>query len=305
MIPRNPLDVLAQHLVSMVADRRVGGGRGRGAGQGAPSPMRSSPRAARERARHARRSLPLRALRRAAAADRLGPHRGHDPRPQGRPAARRRPTPARSPTAVCTASTCPMAAASASSTRRWSTRRARGRCSCSGACTWRIEDITRDRVIVTPAPGVPGAVPFWRGDGVGRPVELGRAIGEFSREAVDAEPERSRPRLRPRRARRATNLVAYLREQQAATRVVPSDRDDRDRALPRRDRRLAALHPEPVRRPRARGLGPGAQRADPRRARARGRRDLVRRRDRRPPARRRRGPEPGAGDCSSRTRSRT
>ena len=42
-----------------------------------------------------------------------------------------------------------------------------------GATTWRIEDITRDRVIVTPAPGTPGAVPFWRGDGVGRPAELG------------------------------------------------------------------------------------------------------------------------------------
>ena len=57
-----------------------------------------------------------------------------------------------------------------------------------GASTWRIEEITRDRVIVTPAPGAPGALPFWRGDGVGRPLELGRAIGEFSRWAVDQEP---------------------------------------------------------------------------------------------------------------------
>ena len=91
-----------------------------------------------------------------------------------------------------------------------------------GATTWRIEDITRDRVIVTPAPGVPGAVPFWRGDGVGRPAELGRAIGAFSREAVsmDAETLASEYDL-DRRA--AENLVSYLREQQAATRVVPSD----------------------------------------------------------------------------------
>ena len=44
-----------------------------------------------------------------------------------------------------------------------------------GASTWRIEEITRDRVIVTPAPGVPGAVPFWKGDGIGRPAELGGA----------------------------------------------------------------------------------------------------------------------------------
>jgi ATP-dependent helicase Lhr and Lhr-like helicase len=91
-----------------------------------------------------------------------------------------------------------------------------------GASTWRIEEITRDRVIVTPAPGQPGAVPFWRGDGVGRTVELGRAIGEFSREAVAAEPAQlARDYDLDRRA--AENLVAYLREQQSATRVVPSD----------------------------------------------------------------------------------
>src|SRR3954466_8661182 len=51
-----------------------------------------------------------------------------------------------------------------------------------GASTWRIEEITRDRVLVSPAPGVPGAVPFWRGEGVGRPYELGEAVGAVSRE---------------------------------------------------------------------------------------------------------------------------
>ncbi|HET8976076.1 MAG TPA: DEAD/DEAH box helicase [Solirubrobacterales bacterium] len=91
-----------------------------------------------------------------------------------------------------------------------------------GATTWRIEDITRDRVIVTPAPGVPGAVPFWRGDGIGRPSDLGRAIGAFAREAVNADSkqlatENDLDELA------AQNLVAYLQEQQAATRVVPSD----------------------------------------------------------------------------------
>jgi ATP-dependent helicase Lhr and Lhr-like helicase len=92
-----------------------------------------------------------------------------------------------------------------------------------GASTWRIEEITRDRVIVTPAPGVPGAVPFWRGDGIGRPVELGRAIGEFARTAVDREPEElvDEYDLEPLAAK---NLVTFLREQQEATRVVPSDR---------------------------------------------------------------------------------
>jgi ATP-dependent Lhr-like helicase len=91
-----------------------------------------------------------------------------------------------------------------------------------GATTWRIEEITRDRVIVTPAPGAPGAVPFWKGDGIGRPAELGRAIGAFSREAVSREPAELAVEydLDPRAA---NNLVTYLREQQQATRVVPSD----------------------------------------------------------------------------------
>ena len=92
-----------------------------------------------------------------------------------------------------------------------------------GATTWRIEEITRDRVVVTPAPGTPGAVPFWKGDGVGRPADLGRAIGEFAREAVSASPEKLAENYDLDR-RAAQNLVAYLREQQAATRVVPSDR---------------------------------------------------------------------------------
>ncbi len=91
-----------------------------------------------------------------------------------------------------------------------------------GATTWRIEDITRDRVIVTPAPGLPGAVPFWKGDGIGRPAELGRAIGAFSREAVSRDPKELAGEYDLDR-RAAENLVAYLREQQAATRVVPSD----------------------------------------------------------------------------------
>src|SRR4029078_8870507 len=59
-----------------------------------------------------------------------------------------------------------------------------------GASTWRIEESTRDRVIVPPAPGAPGAVPFWRGDGIGRPADLGKAIGAFAREAVNADPEK-------------------------------------------------------------------------------------------------------------------
>ncbi len=92
-----------------------------------------------------------------------------------------------------------------------------------GASSWRIEEITRDRVIVTPAPGAPGAVPFWKGDSVGRPAELGKAIGEFSRWAVDQGAETLQHDY-DLDERAAVNLLAYLREQQAATRVLPSDR---------------------------------------------------------------------------------
>ncbi len=91
-----------------------------------------------------------------------------------------------------------------------------------GASTWRIEEFGRDRVIVSPAPGAPGAVPFWHGEGVGRPKELGRAIGEFSRWAIEQSPaqlERDCD-LDPSAAR---NLLELLTEQQAATRVLPSD----------------------------------------------------------------------------------
>jgi ATP-dependent Lhr-like helicase len=92
-----------------------------------------------------------------------------------------------------------------------------------GASTWRIEEIGRDRVIVTPAPGAPGAVPFWKGDSVGRPKELGEAIGAFARWAVDQQPE-TLQRDYDLDERAARNLLAYLREQQAATRVIPSER---------------------------------------------------------------------------------
>jgi ATP-dependent helicase Lhr and Lhr-like helicase len=92
-----------------------------------------------------------------------------------------------------------------------------------GASTWRIEEITRDRVIVTPAPGAPGAVPFWKGDSVGRPKELGEAIGAFSRWAVEQDAETLQREYHLDR-RAAQNLLTYLNEQQSATRVLPSER---------------------------------------------------------------------------------
>jgi ATP-dependent Lhr-like helicase len=95
-----------------------------------------------------------------------------------------------------------------------------------GASSWRIEDITHDRVMVTPAPGVPGRMPFWHGDAPGRPLELGRALGGFLRELGELEEEAQLERLH--RAGlddlAASNLVQYLREQREATAVVPDDR---------------------------------------------------------------------------------
>jgi ATP-dependent Lhr-like helicase len=92
-----------------------------------------------------------------------------------------------------------------------------------GATTWRIEEIGRDRVIVTPAPGLPGAVPFWKGDTLGRPRELGEAIGAFARWAVDQSAE-TLERDYDLDQRASTNLIEFLQEQQRATRVIPSDR---------------------------------------------------------------------------------
>jgi ATP-dependent helicase Lhr and Lhr-like helicase len=94
-----------------------------------------------------------------------------------------------------------------------------------GASSWRIEEITRDRVLVSPAPGVPGAVPFWKGEGIGRPYELGEAIGRFSRELLAGDDERALARLQPDLdLRAARNLLAFLREQERSTGAVPSDR---------------------------------------------------------------------------------
>jgi len=96
-----------------------------------------------------------------------------------------------------------------------------------GASTWRIEDITHERVIVTPAPGQPGKMPFWHGDGPGRPLELGRALGAFVREArADPAPEVLERLQRDHGLDplAAANLVAYLDEQAEATGVVPDDR---------------------------------------------------------------------------------
>ncbi|MFT4628524.1 MAG: ATP-dependent Lhr-like helicase, partial [Myxococcota bacterium] len=95
-----------------------------------------------------------------------------------------------------------------------------------GASTWRVEEITRDRVVVSPAPGEPGRLPFWHGDRPGRPVELGKAIGAFTRELVAAPSPVDWVREQaPLDTFAANNLVKYVQEQQEATGHVPTDRD--------------------------------------------------------------------------------
>ncbi|WP_256090266.1 Lhr family ATP-dependent helicase, partial [Actinacidiphila rubida] len=95
-----------------------------------------------------------------------------------------------------------------------------------GTTSWRIEDITRDRVLVSPAPGVPGRLPFWKGDQLGRPLELGRAVGGWLREVGAMPPEAARERLTEAGldAWAIDNVLAYLTEQRQACGHVPDDR---------------------------------------------------------------------------------
>ncbi|MFJ1900176.1 MULTISPECIES: DEAD/DEAH box helicase [unclassified Streptomyces] len=95
-----------------------------------------------------------------------------------------------------------------------------------GTTSWRIEDITRDRVLVSPAPGVPGRLPFWKGDQLGRPLELGRALGAFLRELGGLSPGDARERLLAAGLDTwaVDNVLAYIDEQRRACGHVPDDR---------------------------------------------------------------------------------
>ncbi len=96
-----------------------------------------------------------------------------------------------------------------------------------GASTWRIDQITHDRVLVSPAPGEPGKMPFWKGEGPGRPVELGMAIGKLIRDLRKDDPPAALATLQRDHgldALAAANLLNYLDEQFAAAGAVPDDR---------------------------------------------------------------------------------
>ena len=144
-------------------------------------------------------------------------------------------------------------AGSASSTRRWSTSRGSATCSPSARRRWRIEDITHDQVLVTPAPGQPGQLPFWQGDALGRPAELGRAVGAFVRE-VAALPDEARHASGPARPAWTSGRGDNLRRLPArAARGHPARArrpDPGGRAVPRRAGRLAGRRALAVRRAR-------------------------------------------------------
>ena len=209
--PRNPLDIVAQQIVAMAAmdewdvDELFATIR-----RAAPFAELSRDRV-RRRARHALGPLPLRRIRGAAAARHVGPRRAA-------PSSRAR---ARSGSPIANGGTIPDRGLYGVFLRRRRARRGarrrarrrdgvrkprRARRSCSAPRRWRIEEITHDRVLVSPAPGEPGKMPFWKGDRAGRPLELGLAIGTAdARPAAAAAGGGDRAadaRARSRRARR-------------------------------------------------------------------------------------------------------
>jgi ATP-dependent helicase Lhr and Lhr-like helicase len=97
-----------------------------------------------------------------------------------------------------------------------------------GASTWRIENISHDRVLVSPAPGEPGKMPFWHGDTAGRPAEFGEKIGRMTRELLGLPRSVAFSKLVEEHSldvNAAENLLRYLQDQVAATQRVPSDQD--------------------------------------------------------------------------------
>ena len=147
-----------------------------------------------------------------------------------------------------------------------------------GASTWRIDEITHDRVLVTPAPGDPGKMPFWHGDRAGRPLEFGRRIGTLMRELRDMPRSVAITTLIQEHdldTLAAENLMRYLADQELATQVVP---DDRNIVIERvrdelGDWRMCCPHPLRLTHPRP--LGHGRHRPHPCQRRPRGRDHVV------------------------------
>ena len=237
LVPQNPLDVLAQHLVALCATgpQEVDGlfALARRAAPLAACPARSS-RACSTCSRGATRPTTSPSCGLASPGTVSG---ARCARARGR-CAWRWPTRAPSPTTASTECSWRTPARVSAAARR---RRRVGELDeemvfesrvgevfVLGASSWRIAEITRDRVLVEPAPGEPGRMPFWKADRGARPVELGRAIGELTRQLAALPPGARRwnaswnsTRLDPQAAQ---NLLGYLHEQKEATGALPDDR---------------------------------------------------------------------------------
>ena len=112
--------------------------------------------------------------------------------------------------------------------KRWYSRAERGETFLLGASAWRIEEITHDRVLVSPAPGEAGKMPFWHGDQAGRPLEFGRRIGALVRELREVPRNVAVARLTREHdldPLAAENVLRYLADQELATVVVPDDQN--------------------------------------------------------------------------------
>ena len=213
--PRNPLDVLAQQIVAMCALDEWTVDELAALVRRAANFAELSDEVLAARARPAGRPLPVRGVRRAAAPHRVGPGAAASCGAGPGPSAWRSPAAAPSPTAACSACSSPTAPGSASSTRRWSTRAGRARRSCSARPRGASRTSPTTGWSSPRRPGQPGKMPFWHGDGPGRPLELGRAVGAFVRE------------LRPAPGRRRSTACAtdHGLDERAAANLV---------ALPRR-----------------------------------------------------------------------
>ena len=256
--------------------------------------------AARERARHARRPLPVgRSSASCARASSGTASPARSARARARASSRSR-TPARSPTAACSPSSLPDGRRVGELDEEMVYEARPGQTFLLGASTWRIEEIGRDRVIVTPAPGVPGrrAVLEGRQRRAAR-RSSGEAIGAFAAGRSTSRRD-ARARLRPRRARRAqpARLPARAAGRRRASSRATARSSSSASATRSATGACACSRPYGGRVHAAWGLA--LSRADPRRVRPRVRRDLVRRRDHRPPPRRRRAA--GRGPRAARAR---
>ena len=212
--------------------RRLGGGRPGGRDPPVGAVRDADQVRARGGARHARRALPGRGVRRAQAADRMGPGGRRHPRQARRAEARgdqRRDNPRprllrRVPAGRPENAKAPRRVGELDEEMVYESRV--GDVFVLGASSWRIQDITPDRVLVLPAPGQPGKLPFWHGDTPGRPAELGKAIGAKLRMLAAMGPDAATESLIASGLDplAAGNLVSYLEDQRQATGHLPDDR---------------------------------------------------------------------------------